>query len=113
MRRESLNPDNILLEDFLLLGENYFWFLEHIDAWSGVLFETIIPGGLVGQTNAAIIGDQFKRLKFGDRFFLSHETESSVYKREALQRTLSAGCLISFTADSKLLSDLRQCSHRA
>jgi len=91
-QREGLNPDNILLEDFLLLGNNYFWFLDHIDAWSGVLFETPIPGGLVGQTNAAIIGDQFKRLKFGDRFFFTHETETetSVLKREVFQRTLSS-----------------------
>jgi len=48
------------------------------------------PGGIVGQTNAAIIADQFKRLKFGDRFFFSHQTESPVFRREAFQRTLSA-----------------------
>ena len=57
MRRLTLNPDNIALDDFLLLGKNYFWFLNHIDAFSGSLFETMSSGGLVGETNAAIIGD--------------------------------------------------------
>jgi len=50
----------------------------------------VSSGGLVGETNAAIIGDQFKRLKLGDRFFFTHETESPVFKREIHQRTLSA-----------------------
>jgi len=89
-KREALNPDNIALDDFLLLGKNYFWFLNHIDAFSGTLFETMSSGGLVGGTNAAIIGDQFKRLKLGDRFFFSHETGSPVFKREIHQRTLSS-----------------------
>ena len=91
-----MNPNNIALDDFLLLGKNYFWFLNHIDAWSGSLFETTSSGGLVGETNAAIIGDQFKRLKFGDRFFFSHETESPVFKREVHRRTLASGGLIPF-----------------
>ena len=94
MRRLTLNPNNIALDDFLLLGKNYFWFLNHIDAWSGSLFETTSSGGLVGETNAAIIGDQFKRLKLGDRFFFTHETESPVFKREIHQRTLSSGSFI-------------------
>lgn len=85
-----MNPNNIALDDFLLLGKNYFWFLNHIDAWSGSLFETMSSGGLVGDTNAAIIGNQFKRLKFGDRFFFSHETESPVFKREVHRRTLAS-----------------------
>ena len=36
-----------------------------------------MSGGEVGETNARIIADQFHKLKFGDRFFYSHEKDDS------------------------------------
>ena len=40
--------------------------------------ETNVDGGSVGPTNGKIIADQFKRLKFGDRFFFNHKDEGNV-----------------------------------
>ena len=44
------------------------------------MFETPVEGGEVGELNAKILGQQFKDLKYGDRFFYNHErkTESHI-----------------------------------
>ena len=39
------------------------------------MFELPVSGGEVGDTNARIVADQFHKLKFGDRFFFSHEQD--------------------------------------
>ncbi len=40
-----------------------------IDLWAGVLSEDHVPGAMVGETIRAIVGDQFRRLRDGDRFW--------------------------------------------
>ncbi len=40
-----------------------------VDAWIGGLAEDHIPGGMVGETFAAVLIDQFTRLRDGDRFW--------------------------------------------
>ena len=49
--------------------------VEDIDAFTGAMSETQVPGGLVGATVACILGNQFKNLMAGDRFFFTHRSE--------------------------------------
>ena len=56
-------------EDLLLKYKNIF------SSLLGSLFEKIVKGGEVGELNGKIIGQQFKDLKFGDRFFYSHHRD--------------------------------------
>merc|ERR1712142_296349 len=84
------------IDDFIDLGKTYFWFLDIIDPFTGALFETPLPGGEVGPTNAKIIADQFERLKYGDRFFFNHKETSnarglgSVARKNVMRRTLAS-----------------------
>ena len=51
--------------------------VEDIDAFTGAMSESPVPGGLVGGTVACILGHQFKNLMDGDRFFFTHGPEGS------------------------------------
>ena len=39
-----------------------------------------IKGAVTGPTNSAIIAEQFRRLKFGDRFFFTHGYRFIIFK---------------------------------
>ena len=78
MNRSTIRNDiKIELEDFKDLARAYYFKFDWIDAWSGSLFEIPVSGGEVGELNAKIIGDTFKKLRDGDRFFYSHRPDSS------------------------------------
>ncbi|GFN86330.1 peroxidase-like protein [Plakobranchus ocellatus] len=55
--------------------EGIYESVRDIDLFVGAMYETAVPGGLVGPTFAYLIGEQFHRLKFGDRFW--YETTNS------------------------------------
>ena len=46
--------------------------VDEVDAWIGMLSEDPIPGGSVGITTDAVITDQFRRLRDGDRFWFEN-----------------------------------------
>jgi len=69
--------------------------VDDIDLMVGGVAEVNVRGGAVGPTFACIIGDQFRRLRYGDRHFYTHNSKinyasglSNVAKSFILKRTL-------------------------
>ena len=44
-----------------------------IDLFTGILTESHVPGSNVGPTLDCLIGDQFQKLKYGDRYWYQGE----------------------------------------
>ncbi|KAK3787705.1 hypothetical protein RRG08_031934 [Elysia crispata] len=59
---KTLNLPNCLLDGTY---ESY----RDIDLFTGAVYETPVDGGVVGPTFAYLLGEQFRRLRVGDRFF--------------------------------------------
>uniref|UniRef100_A0A1I7XQN9 DUF2179 domain-containing protein n=1 Tax=Heterorhabditis bacteriophora TaxID=37862 RepID=A0A1I7XQN9_HETBA len=53
----------------VLLSDIYTRCLDDVDFYVGSMLEDPVVGGLVGTTLSCVIGEQFKRLRDGDRFF--------------------------------------------
>ena len=47
--------------------------LRHLDLWAGGLAEDPLPGAMVGETIHAILADQFRRLRDGDRYWFEQD----------------------------------------
>ena len=47
--------------------------IENLDLWTGALAEDHAPGAMVGETLQAIIADQFRRIRDGDRFWYEND----------------------------------------
>jgi len=71
---------------------NVYESIEDIDLYSGAIAEKAVRGGAVGPTFACLIGEQFDRIKRGDRFFYTHSNADGlgpVTKEQILKRTFS------------------------
>ncbi|XP_060524145.1 chorion peroxidase [Cylas formicarius] len=87
--------------------------VDDVDLWVGGLLEPKYPGSLVGPTFRAIIGDQFMRLKRGDRYFFENHPSINPghFEPEQLRelRRASMSRIICDNSDKILLS--RQAPH--
>jgi len=52
---------------------------DDIDPFTGGLAEIPMPGAITGPTFTCIMANQFFRLKFGDRFFFTHENQAGTF----------------------------------
>lgn len=53
--------------------------IDEIDLFVGGILERSVPGALIGPTFQCIVGDQFKRLKFGDRFWFEEGNQPNSF----------------------------------
>jgi len=60
----AISPDNLNK-----LHAAYGGDMHAIDAWLGALLERPVPGALVGELLQKVIGDDFNRLRIGDRYW--------------------------------------------
>ncbi|XP_052234492.1 myeloperoxidase-like isoform X1 [Dreissena polymorpha] len=91
---------------------------QDIDFFPGALSEKPVSGGTLGPTMECIIGDQFRRLKFGDRFFYQNKkTGFNKAQQAAIQKYSLASLLcqnynfdkINFPNVFKQADPLRSC----
>ena len=64
-RIRDVNPDPGLVADL----SSVYGTPDDIDPWVGMLAEPHAPGAMVGETLRAVLRDQFRRLRDGDRFW--------------------------------------------
>jgi len=89
------NKPRELTEEFWNSLKDVYGSVDDIDIFVGGIAENNVRGGALGPTFACIIGEQFRRIKFGDRFFYTHVEDSfysqglgDVTKENVLNRTL-------------------------
>lgn len=72
----DITPDRKLQKKL----EGIYGNVEKVDAWVGGLAEPHLPEALVGETNSAVLRDQFVRLRDGDRFWYQHHLNKELQR---------------------------------
>ena len=57
---------------------DYYHDINNVDPWVGILNEKSLPGAIVGELGAEIIGLNFARLRNGDRFWYEKQHPGSI-----------------------------------
>ncbi|VDN35637.1 unnamed protein product, partial [Gongylonema pulchrum] len=65
----------------------------NIDLWVGLISERRLAGALVGPTIACILGDQFRRLRAGDRFWYENEGVFTSLQLQQIRKSSLAAVL--------------------
>lgn len=53
--------------------------VDEIDLYAAAVAEKPLPGALLGQTFVCLVGDQFARLRRGDRFYYEEGNQPSAF----------------------------------
>lgn len=75
--------------DLAMRLEGVYGDVDSVDAWVGGLAEDAVAGGVVGELFAAVMVDQFTRLRDGDRFWSQNRDFDSTTMDELWSTTLS------------------------
>ncbi|XP_064485396.1 chorion peroxidase-like [Ornithodoros turicata] len=70
--------------------------VKDVDLFTAGTAERSVAGGVVGPTFACILAHQFKKLKFGDRFYYQHASQAGSFTKDQLreiQKTTLAGII--------------------
>uniref|UniRef100_A0A915Q5C4 Ig-like domain-containing protein n=1 Tax=Setaria digitata TaxID=48799 RepID=A0A915Q5C4_9BILA len=65
----------------------------NIDLWVGLILERRLAGALVGPTIGCILGDQFRRLRSGDRFWYENEGIFTALQLQQIRKATLAAVL--------------------
>ncbi|CAG9541076.1 unnamed protein product [Cercopithifilaria johnstoni] len=65
----------------------------NIDLWVGLILERRLAGALVGPTIGCILGDQFRRLRTGDRFWYENEGVFTPLQLQQIRKATLAAVL--------------------
>ncbi len=77
----------ITQDPFAQVGLNYLYYTpDEIDLWVGVLAEDEAPGSLLGPLGTAVLADQFRRLRDGDRFWYQNALSGALQRFVESQR---------------------------
>ncbi|KAK3866246.1 hypothetical protein Pcinc_028210 [Petrolisthes cinctipes] len=83
--------------------------VDDIDIFIGGIAETPSPGSLLGHTFLCIVGDQFARLRLGDRFFYENgelESSFSLAQLEQIRHTSMARVMCDNSDDLEMMQPL-------
>lgn len=58
--------------------EDFYKDVNKVDPWVGILNEKSLDGGILGEVGARIVGQNFRRLRDGDRFWYQRDFPASV-----------------------------------
>ena len=99
------------------LAEAYDGDVNNIDAWVGILAEDHVAGGSLGETGAAVLVDQFTRLRDGDRLWYENTFSGEQLRRidnttlaDVIERNTDVEGLqqnVFFAADAQPIDDGR------
>ncbi|GIY55989.1 chorion peroxidase [Caerostris darwini] len=75
----------IMSYDNVQLLQRYYNDVNDIDLWSGILSEIYSEGAVIGPTATCIIGLQFNKLKYGDRFYFEHGNQIGSFSYQQIK----------------------------
>ncbi|XP_075726865.1 salivary peroxidase/catechol oxidase-like [Rhipicephalus microplus] len=81
---DDLYLRNLMPREVAMLYADLYEDVQDIDLFTAGMNEPALPGGDVGRTFAAIIAEEFRRLKLGDRFYYEHGDQAGSFSEDQL-----------------------------